>query len=87
MVELILEAISIIFIIEKWVLVKNDALGLRWRWLIEDCYFYNACEYAKDDYFIFGIKRTQKEVECEAERLRKQALEEEIKKSWFYRNA
>lgn len=42
--------------------------------MIKDCYYYKACEYAKDDYFMFGIKRTQKEVEREAERLRKQAL-------------
>jgi hypothetical protein len=42
--------------------------------VIKDCYYYKACEYAKDDYFMFGIRRTQQEVEREAERLRKQAL-------------
>ena len=41
----------------------------------KDLYFYKACEYAKDDYFMFGIRRTQEEVEREAERLRLQALE------------
>jgi len=41
--------------------------------VIKDCYYYKACEYAKDDYFMFGIRRTQQEVEREAERLR-QAL-------------
>lgn len=41
----------------------------------KDFYFYRACEYAKDDYFMFGIRRTQEEVEHEAERLRKQARE------------
>lgn len=39
--------------------------------MIKDCYFYKACEYAKDDYFMFGIRRTQQEVEREAERLRR----------------
>ena len=42
--------------------------------MIKDCYYYKACEYAKDDHFMFGIRRTQQEVEREAERLRKQAL-------------
>ena len=40
----------------------------------KDFFFYKACDYAREDYFMFGIRRTQVEVEREAERLRKQDL-------------
>lgn len=39
--------------------------------MLEDIYFWLACEHAKDDYFLFGIKRTQIEVEDEAKKLRR----------------
>lgn len=54
-------------------IIKAYRKGKRVK-VIKDCYYYKACEYAKDDYFMFGIRRTQQEVEHEAERLRKQAL-------------
>ena len=43
--------------------------------MIKDFYYYRACEYARDDYWLFGIRRIDAEVQEEAERLRKQALE------------
>ena len=55
-------------------IIKAYRKGKRVKVIIKDCYYYKACEYAKDDYFMFGNRRTQQEVEREAERLRKQAL-------------
>ena len=40
-----------------------------------DLYYWMACEHAKDDYFTFGIRRTDEEVEREAARLRMQDTE------------
>ena len=36
----------------------------------DDIYYWLACENAKDDYWLFGIRRTDKEVENEAEKMR-----------------
>lgn len=38
---------------------------------MKDKYYFLACEYAKEDYFLWGIRRNDEEVEQEAERLRK----------------
>lgn len=35
-----------------------------------DKYYQLACKYAEEDYFIFGIIRTDSEIEREADRLR-----------------
>ena len=40
--------------------------------MIKDFYYYQACEYAKGDYWLFNIRRTEAEVKEEAKRLREQ---------------
>jgi hypothetical protein len=37
---------------------------------MKDNFYYKACEEAKENYFAFGIKRTDEEVEKRAEKLR-----------------
>lgn len=41
--------------------------------LIRDIHYYRAAEDAKDDFHYYGIRRTDAEVEAEAERYRKLA--------------
>jgi len=40
--------------------------------LIKDEHYARACQDAKDDYFIFGINRTDEDVNEQAERYRQQ---------------
>lgn len=42
---------------------------------IKDEHYYKSCEEAKEDYFMFGVRRTDEDVERYADRLREESTE------------
>lgn len=49
----------------------NQQIMERENEINDDRYYQLACEQAKEDWFLFGIARTNEEVKQEAERMRK----------------